>query len=122
MPRCFDDDFVGPHSIHLIINSFPFTVQLSLYSEGGELVGDDPKGPTGRIGWGSIFSKCKDFGWGSIFVAFAEGTEPACRSPLLCCKIRGPSTSLCGNNDPSSMDGIFSQFRHSRFSPKEVPT
>jgi len=122
MPRCFDDYFVGPHSIHLIINSFPFTVQLSLYSEDGELIGDDPKGPTGRIRWGSIVSKGDDFGWGSIFIAFAEGAEPAYGSSLLCCKIRGPSTSLSGNNDPSSMDGIFSQFRHRNFSPKAVPT
>jgi hypothetical protein len=122
MPRSFDDYFVGPDSIHLIINSFPFTVQLSFYSEGGELIGDDPKGPTGGIRRGSIVSKCKDFGRGPIFIAFAEGAEPAYRSSLLRCKIRGPSTSLCGNDDPSSMDGIFSQFRHRNFSPKEVPT
>jgi hypothetical protein len=66
---------MGTNSIHLIIDPFAFSVQLSFYSEGGELIGDDTKGPTGRVRRGSIVSKCNDLWRGSIFIPFAEGTE-----------------------------------------------
>jgi hypothetical protein len=66
---------MGADSIHLIINPFAFSIQFSLYSKGGELIGDNAKGPTRGIRRGSVLSKCKHL-WGCpIFVALTEGAE-----------------------------------------------
>jgi len=66
---------MGTDSIHPVIDPFAFPVQFSFYSEGGELIGDDAKGPAGRVRRGSIVSECKDFWRGSIFIALAERAE-----------------------------------------------
>jgi hypothetical protein len=76
MPRRFDHDFMGANPIHLVIDPFPFSVQFSFYSEGGELIGNDAKGPTGRVRRGSIVSECNNLRRGSIFIPFAQGAEP----------------------------------------------
>jgi hypothetical protein len=106
---------MGANPIHLVIDPFPFSVQFSFYSEGGELIGDDAKGPTRRVGRGSIVSVREDFRRGSILVAFTEGTESADRPSFLWSKIRGSPTPLGGDDHPSSMDRVFSQFGHRGF-------
>jgi len=68
---------MGANSVHLIIDPFALTVQFSFYSEGGELIRDDAKGPTGRVRRGSVVSQCNNFRRGSIFIPFAEGTKAA---------------------------------------------
>jgi hypothetical protein len=112
MPRRFDHHLMNTNSVHLIIDPFAFSVQLSFYPEGRELIGDDSKGPTWRIRRGPIISEGDDLRWGSVLIALTEGTESTDRSSLLCCEIGGPSSSLCRNDHPPSMDGIFSQFGH----------
>jgi hypothetical protein len=115
VPRRLDHDLVGTNSIHLIVDAFAFSVQLSFYPQGGEFIGDDTKGPTRGVRTRSIVSECKNFWRCPIFIALAEGAESANRSSLLSREIRGPSTSLRGDDHPSSMDGVFSQFRHRLF-------
>jgi hypothetical protein len=66
---------MGANSVHLIIDPFAFPVQLSFYSESGELIGNNAKGPTGGVRRGSIVSECNNLWRGSIFIPFAEGTE-----------------------------------------------
>jgi len=68
---------MGTNSIHLVIDPFAFSVQLSLYSECRELIGNDTKGPTRGVRRRSIVSECKNLWRGPIFIALAEGTEPA---------------------------------------------
>jgi hypothetical protein len=106
---------MGPDSIHLVIDPLAFSVQFSFYSESGELIGDDAKGPTRGVGRGSIVSERKDLRRGSIFVAFTERTESADGSSFLWNEIRRSATPLGGDDHPSSMDGIFSQFGHRGF-------
>jgi hypothetical protein len=115
MPRRFDHHFMGTNSVHLIIDPFAFPVQLSFYSESRELIGNDAKGPTRGVRRGSIISESNDLWRGSIFIAFTERTKSTDWSSFLWHKIRGSSTPLCGNDHPSSMDGIFSQFGHRGF-------
>jgi hypothetical protein len=103
------------HAIHLVVDAFAFPIQLSFDSESGELIGDDTKGPARRVRRGSIVPEGKNLGRGSIFVAFAEGTESADGSSFLWGEIRGPAAPLGGNDHPSSMDRIFSQFGHRGF-------
>jgi hypothetical protein len=110
---------VGANSVHLIVNSFAFSVEISFYSEGRELIGDDAKGPSGRVGRGAIVSEGNNLGRGSVFISFAEGAESACWSLLLYYEIRGPSAPLGGDDHPSSMNGIFSQFGHRGFFSEE---
>jgi hypothetical protein len=112
---------VGANPVHLIVNPFAFSVEISFYSEGRELIGDDAKGPSGRVRRGTIVSESNNLGRGSVFIPLAEGAESACGSMLLYCKIRGPSAPLCGDDHPSSMNGIFSQFGHRGFFPEESP-
>jgi hypothetical protein len=106
---------MGTNAIHFIIDPFTFAAQFAFYPEGREFIGDDTKGPTRSVRRGSIVSKGNDLWRGSVFIAFTEGAESTDGSSFLWCKIRGPSTPLCGDNHPSSMNGIFSQFRHRRF-------
>jgi len=115
MPRRFDHDFMSTDAIHFIIDPFAFSVQFSFYSESRELIGDDAKGPTRRVGRGSVVSERKDFRRGSILVAFTEGAESADRPSFLRSKIRGSPTPLGGNDHPSSMDRVFSQLGHRGF-------
>jgi hypothetical protein len=68
---------MSTNSVHLIIDPFAFPVELSFYSEGRELIGDNAKGPTGRVRRGPIVSECHNLGRGSIFIPFAEGAESA---------------------------------------------
>jgi hypothetical protein len=75
MPRRFDDHLMSTNAIHLIINPFAFSVQLSLYSECREFIGNDAEGPTRGVRKGSIVSKCDNLWGSSIFIAFTEGTE-----------------------------------------------
>jgi hypothetical protein len=106
---------MGANSVHLIIDSFAFSVQPAFYSEGWEFIGNDAKGPTGRVRRDSIVAECKDFWRGSIFIAFTERTKSTDWSSFLWHKIRGSPTPLCGNDHPSSMDRIFSQLGHRGF-------
>jgi hypothetical protein len=106
---------MGTDTIHLIIDPFAFPVQLSFYSQSREFIGDDAKGPTGRVGRGSILSERKDLRRGSIFVAFTEGTESADGPSFLWSEIRGSATPLGGDDHPSPMDRVFSQFGHRGF-------
>jgi hypothetical protein len=106
---------MGSDPIHLVIDPFPFPVQLSFYSEGGELVGNNAKGPTRSVGRGSIVSERKDFRRGSIFVAFTERTESTHGLSFLRGEIRRSAAPLGGDDHPSSMNGIFSQFGHRGF-------
>jgi hypothetical protein len=106
---------VGTNSIHLIIDPFAFSVQFSFYSESGELIGDNAKGPTRSVRRGSIVSKGNDLRRSSIFIAFTEGAESADGSSLLWNEIRRSSTPLCRDDYPSPMNGIFSQFGHRGF-------
>jgi len=115
MPRRFDHDFMGTHTIHLVIDSFAFPVQFAFDSESGEFIGDDAQGPAGRVGRSSVVPERKNLRRGSIFVAFTKGTESADGSSFLWSEIRGPATPLGGDDHPSSMDGIFSQFGHRGF-------
>jgi hypothetical protein len=115
MPWRFDHHLVGSNSIHLIIDPFAFSVQFSFYSESGELIGDNAKGPTRSVRRGSIVSKGNDLRRSSIFVAFTEGAESADGSSLLWNEIRRSSTPLCRDDHPSPMNGIFSQFGHRGF-------
>jgi hypothetical protein len=106
---------MGTNTIHLVIDPFPFSVQFSFYSESGEFIGDDAKGPTGRVGRASIVSERKDLRRGSILVAFTERTESADGSSFLWCEIRGSAAPLGGDDHPSSVNRIFSQLRHRGF-------
>jgi hypothetical protein len=106
---------MGANSVHLIIDPFALTVQFSFYPEGGKLIGDDAKGPTGRVRRGSIVPQCNNFRRSSIFIPFAEGTKSSDGSSFLRGEIRRSTTPLGGDNDPSSVDGVFSQFRHRGF-------
>src|SRR4030042_586812 len=109
MQRCSDHNFMRTNSVHLIIDPFAFSVQLSFYPEGRELIGDHSKCPAGSVRRSSIFSKRNDLWRGFILIPFTEGAEPTDRSSLLCYKIRGPSSPLCGNDHPPSMDWISSE-------------
>jgi hypothetical protein len=106
---------MGANSVHLIIDPIAFSVQLSFYSEGGELIGDDAKGPTGRVRRGSIVSECHNLRRGSIFIPFAERAESADGSSFLWGEIRRPAAPLGGDDHPSSMDRVFSQLGHKGF-------
>jgi hypothetical protein len=106
---------MSTHTIHLVIDPLAFSVQFSFYSESREFIGDDAKGPARRVGRGSIVSERKDLRRGSIFVAFTKGTESTDGSSVLWSEIRGPATPLGGDDHPSSMDRIFSQFGHRGF-------
>jgi hypothetical protein len=68
---------MGTNSVHLIIDPFAFPVEPSFYSEGRELIGDDAKGPAGRVRRGPIVSECNNLGRGSIFIPFAERAKSA---------------------------------------------
>jgi len=115
MPRRFDHDFVGTYTVHLVIDPFAFPVQFSFFSESGEFIGDDAKGPARRVGRGSIVSERQDLWRGSILVAFTEGAESANGSSFLRGEIRRSAAPLGRDDHPSSMDGIFSQFGHRGF-------
>jgi hypothetical protein len=116
MPGHFDDHFMRTNAIHPIVDSLPFSIYLSLDTQGGEFIRDDAKGPSWRVRGGSIVPKGNDLGRGSVLIAFTEGAKSTHGSSFLRHKIGGPSASLRGNNHPPSMDGIFSQFGHNRSS------
>jgi hypothetical protein len=112
MSRRFDHHLVSPDAVHLIIDSLTLAVQISFNAKGREFVGDDTKGPSRGIGRGAIFSIGNNFRRGSILIAFTEGTKATHRFSLLWHEIGRPSTSLRGDDHPSSVDRIFSQFGH----------
>jgi len=112
MPGRFDDHLVGSDPVHLIVDPLPLSVQISFDTEGGELIGDDSERPSGGVGRSAIFPVGDDFRRGSILIPLTEGTEAADRFSLLWHEVRGPSTPFCGNDDPSTVNRIFSQFGH----------
>jgi hypothetical protein len=112
MERGFDHDLMSPNPIHLIVHSFTLSVQISFNPEGWELVGNDPKAPTGRVGADSIVAKGQDLRWGLVLVSFAERAESSGRPLLLDHEIRGSPSPFGSDDHPSSMNGIFSKFRH----------
>jgi hypothetical protein len=115
MPRRFDQYFMGPNPIHLVIDPFAFSVQFAFDSESGEFIGDDAQGPAGRVGRRSVVPERKNLRRGPVFVAFTEGTESADGSPLLRGKIRRSAAPLGGDDHPSSMNGVFSELGHRGF-------
>jgi hypothetical protein len=104
----FDHHLVSPNAVHLIIDSLALAVQIPFDAKGREFVRDDTKGPSRGIGRGAIFSIGNNLGRGSILIAFTEGTKATHRFSLLWREIRRSSTSLRGDDHPSSVDGIFS--------------
>jgi hypothetical protein len=112
MERGFDHDLMSPNPIHLIVHSFTLSVQISFNPEGWELVGNDPKAPTGRVGADSIVAKGQDLRRGLVLVSFAERAESSGRPLLLDHEIRGSPSPFGSDDHPSSMNGIFSKFRH----------
>jgi hypothetical protein len=112
MERGFDHDLMSPNPIHLIVHPFSLSVQVSFNPEGRELVGNDPEAPTGRVGAGSIAAEGQDLRRSLVLVSFAEGTKSSGRLLLFNYEIRGPPAPFGRNDYPSSMNGIFSEFRH----------
>ena len=68
--------FMGPQSVHLIINSVSLPVQLPFDEEGGEFIGNDSQCPARSVRRGSVFPECKDFRRGLVLISLTEGQNP----------------------------------------------
>ena len=76
----FNHHLMGSDAVHPVVDSFPLSIEVPLDPEGGELIGNDPEGPTRGVGGRSIVPKGEDFGRRFVFVAFTEGAKPAAGS------------------------------------------
>ena len=114
MERCFNQHLVGADAVHSIEHPFPLPVHISFNPEGGKLVGYHAKAPPRGVWRGTVVPDSKDLGRGLVLVSFAERAEPTRRFMLFDHKIGGASSTFCGDDDPSSMNGIFSQLRRER--------
>jgi hypothetical protein len=113
MERGLNQNLMGSDPVHFIVDALSLTIQFSFNSKSREFVRDYPEGPSRRIRRCSVASKGEDL-WGClVLVSLAQGTESTRWLMLFDDKIGGPSSSLCRDDDPPSVNGIFSQFRHS---------
>jgi hypothetical protein len=71
----FDDHFMSADPVHLVVNSFAFSVQVSFDAKGREFIRYDPKAPARRVWRSSIVSKSDDLRRSSILIPFTERTE-----------------------------------------------
>jgi hypothetical protein len=113
MERGFNQNLMGSDPVHLVVDAFPLTIQFSFDSKGREFVRNNPETPSRRIRRCSVASKGEDLWRSFVLVSLAQGTESTDRLMLFDDKIGGPSPSFCGDDDPPSVNGIFSQLRHS---------
>ena len=79
----FDDHFVGADPVHLVVNPFAFSGQVSFDAKGREFVRDDPKAPARGVWRSSVVSISNDLRRSSVLISFTERTESADRSSLL---------------------------------------
>jgi len=112
MERCFDDNLVGPHSVHLVKHSLTLPVKISFDSKSRELVGNDSEAPSRGVWRGSVIAVGQNLGRGFIFIPLTQRTESSRGMRVINGKIRGPASPFGGDDHPSSVDGILSQFRH----------
>jgi hypothetical protein len=91
----FDDHFVSADPIHLVVNPFAFSSQVSFDAKGREFIRDNPKAPARGVWGSSIISESNDFRRGSVLISFTERTEPTERPSFLWHKIRWSPTPLC---------------------------
>jgi hypothetical protein len=113
MERGFNQNLVGSDPVHFIVDAFSLTIQFSFNSKGREFVRDNPEAPSRRIRRRSVASKGENLWRCFVLVSLAQRTESTGWLRLFDDKIGGPSSSLCGDNDPPSVTGIFSQLRPS---------
>jgi hypothetical protein len=112
MERCFDDNLVGPNSVHFVKHSLTLPIETSFDSKGREFVWNDTEAPSRGVRGGSVIAVRKDLRRGLIFISLTQRTESSRGMRAFNGKIRGPASPLGGDDHPSPMDGVLSQFRH----------
>ena len=108
----FDDDFVRADAADLVVQPVSLAVQFAFDAQRGEFIGDDAQAPLGWIAR-SVASEYENLRRRLAFIARAERADAASlRLERLAHEIRRALGSIRRNNDPSSRNRVFTQFRH----------
>src|SRR5215813_7827244 len=107
---CFDDDLVSADSIHLVKDPLALPIEISLDTQGGELIGDNPKHPARRVAGTSIGSIRKNLRWRVAFMAIAKRAKSTCGLNRKPCEVGRALSAFRGDDHPPARDRIFSEF------------
>src|SRR5215472_1844545 len=116
MIRRLDDDFMRTNAVHLVEHALGLAIEIAFDAQGGKFVRNHAHSPTGSIPlWWRPAVQVRairlDFRGSLAFVAGAKGTESSLDPHSFAHKIRGPLGSIRGDNNPTSDDRVFPEFR-----------
>src|SRR5687767_1032636 len=103
-----DDHFVGADTVHPVVDTIAFSLEIPLYAQCREFIRHHSQVPAGLIGTGAI-TISQHLGRCFLLVAGTEGTKA---HPFdldrFAEKVGRPSGALSGNNHPSARNRVFS--------------
>ena len=106
----FDDDFVGTHAVHAVVEADSFATHVAFDLQHRKFIRDDTHGPVGRIESAWLRSIGHDFFRREPFLSRAKRAEGRRNRSgrLEVDKVMRAAPAFGGNNHPAAHDGVTS--------------